>query len=154
MTPDPNTLSQDFGDQDFGEVHFGGAQLGDGRRTKRLIDSANRIVQRPDQTLPHKLQTPAALDAFYRLMNEDDVSHEAVLAPHRQRTLERCRQLPGVVLLIHDHTELDYTSIKSLSTLGQIGNGKRRMMLAGFNYGANAYNVVFRHNDEAGRDFL
>lgn len=121
MTPDPSTLSQDFG-----EVHFGGAQLGDRRRTKRLVDSANRIVQRPDQTLPHKLQTPAALDAFYRLMNEDDVTHEVVLAPHRQRTLERCRLLPGGVLMIHDSTELDYTSITSLTTLSQIGNGSRR----------------------------
>ena len=125
ITPSFATPTDSIPD-DFGELHFGSAQLGDRRRTKRLVDCTNRIVRRPDQTLPHKLQTPAALDAFYRLMNCPDVTHQAVLAPHRQRTLEVGRQLPGVVLMIHDSTELDYTSKTSLTTLGQIGNGKRR----------------------------
>jgi hypothetical protein len=40
---------------DFGQLHFGDAQLGDIRRTRRLVQAADQIVQRPDQTLPHKL---------------------------------------------------------------------------------------------------
>ena len=31
----------------FWEAHFGAAQLGDRRRTKRLIDTANRILEHP-----------------------------------------------------------------------------------------------------------
>ena len=111
---------------DFGELHFGGAKLGDRRRTDRLVRAANLIARRPDDTLPHKLQTPADLEAFYRLMNRPETTHAAVLAPHRERTLDRMRQLAGVVLIVHDGTELDYTGKRSLTGLGQLGNGSRR----------------------------
>jgi hypothetical protein len=111
---------------DFGLDHFGTANLGDKRRTDRLVRAANRIVQRPDETLPHKLLTPADLDAFYRLVNRPEVTHAAVLAPHRERTRQRMLQQQGTVLILHDATELDYTTITSLKTLGQIGNGSKR----------------------------
>lgn len=110
----------------FGQLHFGTAQLGDRRRTQRLIQAADQIVRRPDQTLPHKLAQPADLDAFYRLVNRREVTHAAVLAPHRQRTLELMSRHDGVVLVLHDGTELDYTSKKSLTGLGHIGNGSCR----------------------------
>jgi len=119
-------LDDTFAGEDFGQVHFGTADLGDRRRTRRLVRAANQIVRRPDETLPHKLNTPAELDAFYRLMNREETTHAAVLAPHRQRTLARMRQQDGVVLILHDGTELDYTSKQSLTELGQIGNGSRR----------------------------
>ena len=109
----PDTLAYDFGQE-----HFGSADLGDQRRTRRLIQVANLIVRRPDETLPHKLHTPANLEAFYRLMNRPEVTHAAVLAPHRQRTLQLMGQQQGTVLVIHDGTELDYTSKKSLTGLG------------------------------------
>jgi hypothetical protein len=111
---------------DFGLQHFGKADLGDKRRTDRLVKSANRIVQRPDQSLPHKLHTPADLDAFYRLMNRPETTHAAVIDPHREVTREKMLLHSGPVLIIHDATELDYTTITSLIDLGQIGNGRRR----------------------------
>jgi hypothetical protein len=110
----------------FGEENFGTAQLGDRRRTRRLVQTADRIVQHPGGTLPDKLQCPAALEALYRLAGQAQVTHQAVLLPHRQRTCQRLRDYDGTVLTIHDGTELDYTGKKSLRQLGQIGNGKRR----------------------------
>jgi hypothetical protein len=111
---------------DFGYTHFGSARLGDRRRTRRLVQAADQIVQRPDQTLPHKLANPAALDGFYRLMNRPETTHQAVFAPHRQRTLDAMGRHPGVVLILNDGTELDYTGKKSLTMLGRIGNGSCR----------------------------
>lgn len=110
----------------FGSLHFGDAQLGDVRRTRRLVQAADAIVQHPEGTLPQKLPDPTPLDAFYRLANRKEVTHEAVLEPHRQRTLGLMRQAEGPVLLIHDTTELDDTSRTSLTGLGQIGNGNGR----------------------------
>jgi hypothetical protein len=110
----------------FGTQHFGAAQLGDVRRTRRLIQAADAIVQHPGGTLPQKLPDPAPLEAVYRLANRKEVTHTAVLQPHRRRTLDRMRRAQGPVLLIHDTTELDYTTITSLTGLGQIGNGGRR----------------------------
>jgi hypothetical protein len=110
----------------FGTLHFGDAQLGDVRRTRRLVRAADTIARHPGGTLPQKFQDPYALDALYRLANRDEVTHRAVLEPHRQRTLDAMRQADGPVLVIHDTTELDYTSLSSLTELGQIGNGRGR----------------------------
>jgi hypothetical protein len=111
----------------FGEQHFSTAQLGDRRRTRRLVRLADRIARHPGGTLPDKLAAPADLKALYRLVNRPTVTHAAVLQPHQQRT--RALMLAHrdeVVLQIHDPTELDYTGKKSLTDLGQIGNGHYR----------------------------
>jgi hypothetical protein len=112
--------------QSFGHMHFGNAGLGDKRRTKRLVFSADRICRHPGGTLPDKFKSPCELRAFYRLCSCPDVTHEAVLAPHRQRVLEQIDQLDSDVLVIHDSTELDYTTHLALKNLGQIGNGHHR----------------------------
>jgi len=109
----------------FGEVNFGRAQLGDRRRTKRLVKLVDQMCLRPGGTLPQKFRSPADLQAFYRLMRKEDVTHEAILAPHRQATLKHIESLDTPVLILHDTTELEYTTHKSLD-LGPIGNGHRR----------------------------
>jgi hypothetical protein len=112
--------------QSFGEVNFGAAQLGDARRTKRLIKLANQMVRHPGGTLPHKLRNPADLVALYRLCERDEVTHRAVLIPHQQVTLEKIAEHPHDVLVLHDSTDMDYTRQKSLTKLGQIGDGHGR----------------------------
>jgi hypothetical protein len=114
----------------FGQEHFAEAELGDQRRTDRLVELADRLQRHPGGSMPQKLLSPADLRAFYRLCNCPKVTHETVLAPHRARTLEKMREHEGVVLIIHDATELDYTKKTSLQNLGQIGNGHRRGYLA------------------------
>jgi hypothetical protein len=109
----------------LGEEHFGQAKLGDKRRTKRLVKVADQILQHPGGTLPEKLKGWADLSGLYRLVRRPEVTHESVLATHCNRTLELMRQTE-VVLVVHDWTELDYTSKPSLSNLGQIGQGQGR----------------------------
>ncbi len=119
---------------EFGREHFGKAELGDRRRTERLVKTADRIMGHPGGTLPSKLSEPAELKALYRLVDRPEVTHEAVLATHRQRTLRLMREHAaaggGVVLTIHDATQLDYTTRRSLSGLGQIAKGRHRGYLA------------------------
>jgi hypothetical protein len=108
----------------FGEQHFGDAYLGDVRRTRSLIDLADRFFKHPSGTLPHKCKCPKALRRCYDLMKADPVTHQAVLTPHVQRTLRLVQQQRGVVLHLHDGSELDYSGLTSLhKDLGQIGNG-------------------------------
>jgi hypothetical protein len=109
----------------FGEEHFGAARLGDARRTRRLVQLADQVVKRPGGTLPDKIDNPASLKALYRLMNQTEVTHDTVLAPSRERTLQLMREAEGTVLVIHDSTELDYSNL-SIEALGQIGNGRGR----------------------------
>jgi hypothetical protein len=111
----------------FGEQHFGQTQLGDRRRTRRLVDLADTIVQHPGGSLPDKLKSPAKLEALYHLMKCESVTHQSVLQAHRQRTAEQMRERLDYTLIIHDTTELDFTTRESLGDeLGQIGNGNHR----------------------------
>ncbi len=117
--------------QSFGATNFAGADLGDERRTKRLVIVADSMSRRPGGTLPQKLNNPGDLKAFYRLMDCDRVTHESVFESHRRKTLDRIEQMEAAVLVLHDSTELDYTTHLSLADeLGQIGNGRYRGYIA------------------------
>jgi len=114
----------------FGTVNFGEVELGDARRTKRLVRLVDEMCRHPGGTLPAKLSEPRHLRAFYRLMNAPKVTHQAVMKRHFAATrgaMARALQEQAVVLIIHDATEIDYTSIGALQAhLGQIGPGTRR----------------------------
>jgi hypothetical protein len=84
------------------------------------------MVMHPGGTLPDKIDDPASLKALYRLVDQEAVTHTSVLAPSRERTLRLMREAEGTVLVIHDGTELDYSGLRSLKGLGQIGNGNCR----------------------------
>lgn len=110
----------------LGQAMLGHAKLGDRRRTTRAVAAFERMRRHPGGTLPDKLSTPADLKALYRLCAAESVTHEAIIAAMRDYTLDRIAERDGSVLVVHDWTELDYTSLESLAPdLGQIGKGTR-----------------------------
>lgn len=111
---------------DFGQEHFGAADLGHKKRNACLIRVANAVMRHPGGTLPDKLQSPADYKAAMRLANRPETTHAAVLQPHIDRTFAQVRQHEGVCLFIHDGTELDLSGLRSIATLGPIGNGHNR----------------------------
>jgi len=114
-------------DTSLGQALFGHAQLGDERRTARLVRTFNQMQRHPGGTLPDKLSAPADLRAFYRLCDGNDVTHAAIIEAIRQYTFTRIAACNQPVLIVHDSTELDYTDLKSLcDDLGQIGKGNKR----------------------------
>lgn len=112
----------------FGERNFGGLNLGDPRRTRRLIKTVDSMCRHPGGTLPDKLSQPKNLRAFYRLVNRDEVTHAVLIGSHAAETRRRIATVEeAAVLILHDATELDYTTLKALQKhLGQIGQGTRR----------------------------
>lgn len=126
--------------QGLAQRHFGAARLGDARRVKRLVDTADHILRHPLGSLPQKLENWAELMGLYRLVAAEAVTHAAVLEPHRQQVLARMRERAGddddgggggggggVVLLIHDASEFNYTHVEALhGQLGQVGSGAGR----------------------------
>ncbi|MFH1108590.1 MAG: transposase DNA-binding-containing protein [Planctomycetota bacterium] len=93
----------------LGMEHFGKAQSGDRRRTRRPVQTVDRMLSRPGGTLPDKLEDPAELKGLYRSADAEAVTDAAVLERHRQLTLKRMRAWEGDVLIVHDTT--DTTSI-------------------------------------------
>ena len=111
----------------LGQAMLGHADLGDQRRSARLATIFEQMRRHPGGTLPDKLASPADLKALYRLCRSAAVTHLAIVAALRQHTLARIAQHRGPVLVVHDATELDYTTLQSLADqLGQIGKGTRR----------------------------
>lgn len=101
---------------------FGEVDLGHQSRNRCFQRVAEQLSRHPGGTLPEKLSAPNDYIAMDRLMNRPETTHAAVLTPHCQRTLEKMRAHPGVVLILHDTTELNYTGKKALG-LPKIGNG-------------------------------
>lgn len=74
---------------------LGTAELGDQRRTARLVQVAAQMAQAPDASLPQQMGGKRAdLKAAYRLLQEADVTHGAVSSPPLA-VHPRASQCPG-----------------------------------------------------------
>jgi hypothetical protein len=99
---------------------FGTCDFGDRRRTKRMVKFAAQAAANPDAATPKQTERWADCKAAYRLFDQDEVTFEAVIAPH-------CAQAravrPGVWLVINDTTELDFGYARDLPGVGRVGSG-------------------------------
>jgi len=112
----------------WAQSEFALAELGDQRRTQRLVNMATCLAQTPTGTLPQAFPEWKDLKATYRFLDHLEFGPDDIQQPHRQQTLAACRA-PGEYLLIEDTTELDYSSHPKAEQLGYIGNGRGRGML-------------------------
>jgi hypothetical protein len=114
------------GDQ-WAQNEFGGAQLGDERLTKRLVESARVQAEKPGESFSGAAQGNWPLvKGYYRLIDQADdcaITMDAILAPHRERTLQRMLA-QHTVLCIQDGTDLNYNSLAQCEGLGVIGTNQ------------------------------
>lgn len=104
----------------WAENTFGSADLGDRRRTRRLVESAARIAAHPEKSFTQVFDWNG-LRGFYRLCDQEEATLPAVMGPHWELTRQAMRQQP-LVLILHDTSELDFSSHHKLQGMGQIGN--------------------------------
>jgi len=109
-----------FDTQTWAEEQFGGCQLGDKRRTNRLVRLATQVVSHPSGGLPEQTETWADLKAAYRLFDQSDVTFEAVAEKHWEQTR---RRPSGRYLVLADTTELDFGVHREIPDLAPTGNG-------------------------------
>jgi hypothetical protein len=109
----------------WAEHYFGGVDLGDCRRTRRLVKVAAELARHPSGTLPSALPKWKDLKAAYRLLDNRAVTLGKVLLPHWQQ-VRRCCAGPGDYLLIEDTTVLDFSAHHSLQGVGRIGDDAGR----------------------------
>jgi hypothetical protein len=107
----------------WAEEEFAAADLGDARRTKRLIALADTFARRPSASLPHAAQDPAMLKAAYRFFDTDAIEPDAILASHCTATQDRCASVP-LVLAVQDTSELDWSQHPATTGLGPIHTKK------------------------------
>jgi hypothetical protein len=112
--------------QGWADQEFGSCELGDPRRTQRLV----KIVC--DQaTQPGGSYSQAAggnrhdLKGYFRFLNteREEVNPEGLLQAHRTQTIRRMKK-EKTVLIVQDTTELNFTSRSKCEGLGQLGSNQ------------------------------
>ena len=116
-------------DATWAEDEFGAADLGDVRRTARLVQLASVLGAQPSASLPDATDDPATLKAAYRFFDNDYVRAEAMLESHVQSTTRRM-QAVELVLAVQDTTSLDWTDHPATTGLGPLAAPSHQGVLA------------------------
>lgn len=106
-------------DANWALEEFGQAELGDSRRTSRLVELALAFGACPGSSIPEASQSAFAAKAAYRFFSNDDIRAESILASHVLSTQRRIQSIP-VVLAVQDTTNLDWNSHPATTGLGPL----------------------------------
>ena len=109
----------------WAERTFGSVQLHDMRRTRRAVKAATHLAENPLGSLPAQMHTWKETKAWYRWLDEPEVTFAALMQPHFQPTREQAAG-EDVVLLVQDTTDIDLSHRRKISGVGQIGNERGR----------------------------
>ena len=103
----------------MGNRRIGGLELGDTRRSRRLIRLVEDLSAHPLGSIPVASGGWAETKAAYRLLDNPALDWREMLEVHTMRTRERMAGHP-VVLCIQDSTELDFTTQPGIAGLGRL----------------------------------
>src|SRR5205809_7344649 len=118
-----NQIVQEFGmshvttDTNWAVGEFADAELGDERRTTRLVELANVLGQHPTAALPEACGDGGMLKAAYRFFDNDAIDAQDMLHSHTESTYRRLDQVP-LVLAVQDTTEVNWTGHAATQGLG------------------------------------
>lgn len=101
--------------EDSAASEFEGLDLGDVRREVRARRIVAELEANPAAPFPKALRTVAGREAFYRLVNSDAVTLDALIAPHAAQTIARAAQDPARPIVAIDKTKFVF-----------VGEGERR----------------------------
>ena len=121
LLPKESGMSRLPDDTPWAVTEFAEAELGDARRTKRVVELATALAQHPTASLPEACGTGAMLKAAYRFFSNDAIEPQDLLQSHVEATYSRLEQCP-LVLAVQDTTEVDWTSHRTTKGLGPLGH--------------------------------
>ena len=101
-------------------AQFGAAELGDRRRTRRLVTVAAQAAGNSSGSIPQQAGRWADAKAAYRLFDTQEVTHAAVCQPHFDWTRRRAGDLP-MVFMVQDVMAASFTSHRACKGLGPVG---------------------------------
>lgn len=112
-------MARTSNEEDWALAEFGAADLGDARRTARLVRMARQLAERPEASLPQALEDGASLKAAYRFFDNAEIAHEKILAAHVVSSLRRM-QGREVILAVQDTSFIDYSTHLATAGLGPL----------------------------------
>ncbi len=110
--------------EEWASKTFGPAELGDQRRTDRLVTMAAAIALDPAACLPTAMRNWSDTRASYRFLDTPEVTHAQIMMPHWMSTRQLAAQRP-CVLLVADTTEINLSAHQTTEGVGPVGQGLR-----------------------------
>jgi Transposase DNA-binding/Transposase Tn5 dimerisation domain len=115
-------------DDSWAVTEFADAELGDVRRTQRLVELATVLAQRPGASLPEACGTRAMLKAAYRFFDNAAIDPQELVASHVVATSDRLATVPRV-LAVQDTTAVDWTVHSATTGLGPLAHPDHQGLL-------------------------
>jgi len=104
---------------------FAAVDLKDKRSNRRLGMVAAALAKAPAASISAAAGGWGETMGALRLLNRDETTPAAILAPHQQCVAERCAEY-ACVAVSQDTTELDYTHMTEMEGLGPLNSEERR----------------------------
>jgi len=120
MATNDTTLGTNWAEQ-WAARNFGGCRLGDARRTKRLVKTAELVLQNPTASFASLDGQWKNAKGAYRLFANEDVTFEAIVEPHCKNTRESIRGKH--CLLLCDTSEVILAKLREIVDGGDLGRG-------------------------------
>jgi len=105
---------------EWASTHFGSAELGDRRRSRRLVELAAAIRANPQISLPQQCGGWAPTKGAYRLLSNPKVDPQAMQQPHREYVARQCAQQP-CILVVQDTTQADFSRRAQRGSIHGVG---------------------------------
>lgn len=102
--------------------------LGDKRLNHRIIHIVENLGLSPGRTIPQTFKSWREIKACYNFFSNDLVSERKLFAPHIEKTIERIKEHP-VVLLPSDTTDINYTTKESMTGKERLANKQNGIWL-------------------------
>ena len=102
---------------------FSDVECGDRRLESRVPKVAKRLSNNPEAPNNQASEDRASTKAAYHLFDNKKVSAVRILRPHQERTTERMKGEP-LVLVVQNTTCLNYSSHESVLGLGPIDDSR------------------------------
>jgi len=136
------------------------ADLGDARLSKRLGLLTERLSQGPHESFPKSLDD-AELEGAYRFFGNEQVTAEAILAPHFRQSARRASAFPRIIVP-HDTTQFEFPGKSKREGLGRLIKPSAQGFFGHFSLalsadgerqplGLLALETVFRHKKSIGQ---
>lgn len=96
---------------------FACISIRDERIVKRLIKTTEQLAHYPDKSISQACENWADTKATYRLLDNQHLTYQKIIASHREKTINRLKNRP-IILAVQDTTSLDFSHRPNIDGIG------------------------------------
>jgi len=109
---------------EWARQHFARVELGNIKRTDRLVSLANALARNPGVSIAKTGSSWYDTKATYKLLRDSRMKPDIVQSNHRLIVTKEIEQSDGDVLLIEDGSEFEWNHKDPIRGLGPVGSGR------------------------------